>query len=74
MLGLVHIPEVFHQLRKDVSIGKNAPFRDDNLIWFPFAGLFYSFDPCKDRVDLEGKPPTSGLFVILFKDINVFAA
>ena len=74
ILAFIHVPVVFHKLRKDVFIGENAPFWDFELIGVAFHGLLELFDPCEDGIDLEGKAPPFGLLVVLFEHVNIFPA
>lgn len=73
VFSLVHVSQIFHQFAEHVLVCQNGTFRDLNFIWVALWGFVEFLDTSEDRIDLEGKSPTFGLHIVLFKHVDILS-
>jgi hypothetical protein len=74
VFALVHVTQLFHDLRKNVFVRKNAPLRYFDFLRVSHDGLVELLNPSEDSVYLEGESPSLGLSIVFFEHVDVLSA
>lgn len=69
LMGL-KVAVLVHDFAKDVPVGKGRSFREEELVFLLFDGLFPEEGSGMEGIELEGESPSFGIGVVFLEDVD----
>ena len=69
LMGL-KVAVLVHDFAKDVPVGEGRSFREEELVFLLFDGLFPEEGSGMEGIELEGESPSFGIGVVFLEDVD----